>query len=99
MVHNKMFIIRVLSPGITEECFLTLSLLFWFQGFLSWKLYRTKSRNGEKLTNFVIKEQGKCFELARTGRELILLLREDENNEGVEDLLNVRLSTALPILG
>ena len=52
------------------------------------------SRNDEKLTNFVIKEQGKCFELARTGRELILLLREDENNEGVEDLLNVR-----PILG
>ena len=47
----------------------------------------------------MIKEQGKCFELARTGRELILLLREDENNEGVEDLLNVRLSTALPILG
>ena len=45
----------------------------------------------KKLTNFVIKEQGKCFELARTGRELILLLREDENNEGVEDLLNVRL--------
>ena len=44
----------------------------------------------KKLTNFVIKEQGKCFELARTGRELILLLREDENNEGVEDLLNVR---------
>ena len=42
----------------------------------------------------MIKEQGKCFELARTGRELILLLREDENNEGVEDLLNVRLSTA-----
>ena len=41
----------------------------------------------------MIKEQGKCFELARTGRELILLLREDENNEGVEDLLNVRLPT------
>ena len=55
-----------------------------------------KCRNDQKLTNFVIKEQGKCFELARTGRELILLLREDENNEGVEDLLNVRPP---PILG
>ena len=45
----------------------------------------------------MIKEQGKCFELARTGRELILLLREDENNEGVEDLLNVRLPTHLRV--
>ena len=40
------------------------------------------------LTNFVIKEQGKCFELARTGRELILLLRE-ENNQDVENILTV----------
>ena len=44
----------------------------------------------------MIKEQGKCFELARTGRELILLLREDENNEGVEDLLNVSPLYFLP---
>ena len=61
---------------------------------------RSKAENGKdgkvgdfgpqitSLTNFVIREQGKCFELARTGRELILLLRE-ENNQDVENILTV----------
>lgn len=39
-----------------------------------------------QLNNFKIKEQGKCFDLARTGRELLILLR-DENTEQIEDYL------------
>ena len=86
------------GPQVTQESFykdtrhglsvnMSPTRLPWRKFFI---LRRLNSTNDKKLTNFVIKEQGKCFELARTGRELILLLREDENNEGVEDLLNVR---------
>jgi hypothetical protein len=43
-----------------------------------------------QLNNFKIKEQGKCFDLARTGRELLILLR-DENTEQIEDYLQVNM--------
>ena len=41
-----------------------------------------------QLTNFKMKEQGRCFDLARTGRELLMTLR-DENSESIERCLQV----------
>ena len=50
-----------------------------------------------QLTNFVIKEQGKCFELARTGRELIMLVR-DESTDDVERHLNKLMKAGYHLL-
>lgn len=51
-----------------------------------------------QLTNFKMKEQGKCFDLARTGRELLITLR-DENSESIERYLQVLISSSyLPII-
>ena len=56
-----------------------------------------KSEFGVKitqLTNFKMKEQAKCFDLARTGRELLITLT-DENCENIHHCLEVRPSNLL----